>query len=127
MDPKDLRYTKSHEWASLDGDVCTVGITKYAVEQLTDVTFLELPEPGTKVTSGERFGEIESVKSVNDLYSPVSGEVAEMNKPLVDDPASIADDPFGKGWMIKIKVDAEQTLDHMMDRSQYDEQIASES
>lgn len=126
MDPKTLRYAKSHEWASLQGDFCTVGITKFAVEQLTDVVFIELPEVGDHVFRGESFGEIESVKAVSDLYAPVNGEVVEINEKLLDDPTAITADPFGKGWLVKIKVEPGTTLDHLMTLEQYEKQIASE-
>ena len=126
MDPKTLRYAKSHEWASLQGDLCTVGITKFAVEQLTDVVYVELPEVGDHVFSGESFGEIESVKAVSDLYAPVNGEVVEINEKLLDDPTLVTADPFGKGWMVKIKVEPGTTLDHLMTLEQYEQQIASE-
>ena len=126
MDPKSLRYAKSHEWASLQGDVCTVGITKFAVDQLTDVVYIELPEVGDHVFTGESFGEIESVKAVSDLYSPVNGEVMEVNEKLLDDPTGVTADPLGKGWMIKIKVEPGTTLDHLLTIDQYNQQIASE-
>lgn len=126
MDPKNLRYAKSHEWASLQGDSCTVGITKFAVEQLTDVVYIELPEVGDHVFKGDGFGEIESVKAVSDLYSPVDGEVVEINEKLLDDPTIVATDPYGKGWMAKIKVEPGTNLDHLMTLEQYERQIASE-
>ena len=126
MDPKLLRYAKSHEWAYLEGGICTVGITKFAVEQLTDIVFIDLPDPGDKVFAGESFGEIESVKAVSDLYSPASGEITEANEKVIADPGSVTEDPFGKGWMIKIKVDAGTKLDHLMTLEQYEKQIASE-
>jgi glycine cleavage system H protein len=126
MDPKNLRFAKSHEWAKLDGDICTVGISKFAVEQLTDVVYIELPEVGDHTFTGEGFGEIESVKAVSDLYAPVNGEVAEINEKLLDDPAGIAKDPYGDGWMIKIKVEPGTTLDHLMSLAEYEKQIASE-
>ncbi len=126
MDPKTLRYAKSHEWASLQGDLCTVGISKFAVEQLTDVVYIELPEVGDHVFSGESFGEIESVKAVSDLYAPVSGEVVEINEKLLEDPTAVTADPFGKGWMVKIKVEPGTTLDHLLTPEQYEQQIASE-
>lgn len=126
MEPKKLRYAKSHEWAALEGDTCTVGITKFAIEQLTDVVYVELPEVGDHVFQGESFGEIESVKAVSDLYSPVNGEVVTINEKLIDDPTKIADDPYGKGWMVKIKVEPGTTLDHMMTLEQYEKQISSE-
>src|SRR5947208_11815394 len=105
MDPKNLRYAKTHEWASLEGNICTVGITKFAVEQLTDIVYIELPDVGDNVFAGESFGEIESVKAVSDLYSPVNGEVVDVNDKLLDDPTKVTADPYGKGWMLKIKVE----------------------
>jgi glycine cleavage system H protein len=126
MDPKNLRYAPSHEWAYLEGDRCTVGITQFAVEQLTDIVYIELPDVGDHVFKGESFGEIESVKAVSDLYSPVDGEVVEVNEKLVDDPTKITADPYGKGWMVKIKVEPGQNLDHLMNLEQYQKQIASE-
>lgn len=126
MEPKNLRYAKSHEWAVLEGDVCTLGITKFAVEQLTDVVYVELPEVGDHVFQGESFGEIESVKAVSDLYSPVNGEVVTINEKIIDDPTKIAADPYGKGWMVKIKVEPGTTLDHLMTLAQYEKQIASD-
>jgi glycine cleavage system H protein len=126
MDPKNLRYTTTHEWVSLEGDVCTLGITQFAVEQLTDVVYIELPDPGDNVFAGESFGEIESVKAVSDLYSPVNGEVIAVNEKLLDDPTRVANDPYGKGWMIKIKVEPGSKLDHLMTLEQYQKQIASQ-
>lgn len=127
MDLSKLRYAKSHEWADLQDGVCTVGITKFAVEQLTDVTNLELPKAGKPVTSGKPFGEIESVKAVFDLYSPVTGEVIEVNSAVANDPGLVNEDSYGKGWMIKIKVAPGATLDHLMDLPQYQKQLASEA
>jgi glycine cleavage system H protein len=126
MDPKNLRFASTHEWASLEGDVCTVGISKFAVEQLTDIVYVELPEVGDHVFAGESFGEIESVKAVSDLYSPVNGEVVQINEKLLDDPTKIADDPYGKGWMAKIKVEPGSTLEHLLTLDKYEKQIASE-
>jgi glycine cleavage system H protein len=126
MDPKSLRYAPTHEWASLDGDVCTIGITKFAVEQLTDVVYIELPDVGDHVFTKDGFGEIESVKAVSDLYAPVDGEVIAVNEAVVNDPSLVADDPYGKGWMIKIKVERGTKLDQLMTLEQYEKQIASE-
>jgi glycine cleavage system H protein len=126
MDPKNLRYAATHEWASLEGGVCTLGITKFAVEQLTDIVYIELPDVGDNVFAGDSFGEIESVKAVSDLYSPVNGEVTAINEKLLDDPTLVAQDPYGKGWMLKIKVEPGQNLDKMMTLPQYEKQIASE-
>ncbi len=127
MDPKTLRYATTHEWASMDGDTCTVGITKFAVDQLTDVVYIELPDVGDNVFAGESFGEIESVKAVSDLYAPVSGEVVEVNEKLLEDPTRIASDPYGKGWMIKIKVEPGSRLDHLLSLEAYEKQIASDN
>jgi glycine cleavage system H protein len=126
MDPKTLRYAPTHEWAHLEGDICTVGITKFAVDQLTDVVYVELPEIGDHVFSGESFGEIESVKAVSDIYAPVNGEVSAINEKLMDEPTGIADDPYGTGWLVKIKVEPGSTLDHLMTLEKYEKQIASE-
>ena len=125
MEPKMLRFAKTHEWAKLDGDVCTVGISKFAVEQLTDVVYIELPDVGEHTFAGEAFGEIESVKAVSDLYAPVNGEVVEINEKLLDDPAGIAKDPYGNGWLVKIKAEPGATLDDLMTLEQYEKQIAS--
>lgn len=127
MDLANLRYAKSHEWADLQGDICTVGITKFAVEQLTDVTNLELPKPGKQVTAGKPFGEIESVKAVFDLYAPVSGEVIAVNSAVAKDPSLVNQDSYGKGWMLKIKVAPGSSLDHLMNLHDYEKQLASES
>src|SRR6516165_9139513 len=126
MDPKDLRYSATHEWAQLEGGVCTLGISKFAVEQLTDVVYIELPDVGDHVFAGESFREIESVKAVSDLYSPVDGEVVAINEELLDDPTIITADPYGKGWMLKIKVDPGTTLDKQMTLPQYEKQIAQQ-
>jgi glycine cleavage system H protein len=128
MVPKDLRYARTHEWARLEGDLCTIGITQFAVEQLTDVVAVELPRVGKPVTASEDkgFGVIESVKAVSDLYAPVGGEVAAVNKAVADDPALVGADPYGKGWLIKIKVAPGTKLDHLLTPEQYEEQIASQ-
>jgi glycine cleavage system H protein len=126
MDPKTLRYAKSHEWAGTEGNLVVVGITKFAVDQLTDVVYIELPDVGDHVFAGESFGEIESVKAVSDLYAPLNGEVVEINKEILDDPTAVAEDPFGKGWMIKIKPEPGQNLDKLMTLADYEKQIASE-
>src|ERR1700730_14890527 len=111
MDPQKLRYAKTHEWAFLEGDLCTVGLTQYAVEQLTDVIYIELPDLGDPVIAGDGFGEIESVKSVNDLYAPITGDVVEVNTKLETDPSIVSKDPYGKGWLIKVKVEKKTNLD----------------
>jgi glycine cleavage system H protein len=125
MDLSTLRYAKSHEWAKRDGDVVTVGITQYAAEQLGDVTHLQLPKVGAATTAGKPFGEIESVKAVFDLYAPVNGTVAEVNAALAASPEPVQADPYGS-WMIKIKLADGATLDHLLTKAQYDEQLATE-
>lgn len=125
MNEDALLYSASHEWTRVEGDVCVVGITRFAVEQLTDVTYVELPPVGRAVTKGKPFGVIESVKSANDLYAPVSGEVVEVNTRVADDPASIASDPYGEGWMIKIRTSAKPDLGGLMKKADYDAQTAA--
>jgi glycine cleavage system H protein len=127
MDPTTLRYSKTHEWAQVEGDVCTVGLTQFAVEQLTDIIYIELPDVGDPAIAGDSFGEIESVKSVNDLYAPVSGDIVEVNDKLTNDPSIVSKDPYGKGWLIKIKVAKNAKLDHLLSYEDYQKQIASES
>lgn len=128
MNPESLRYTTTHEWVSVeqkDGvEIATVGITDFAVQALTDLVFLQLPAVGARVEAGHPFGEVESVKAVNDLYSPVSGIVVEVNSPLVNDLEQISRDPFGAGWLIKVKLDGSLPAD-LMDYSTYRQQCAS--
>jgi glycine cleavage system H protein len=128
MVPQDLRYARTHEWARVEGNLCTVGITQFAVEQLTDVVAVELPKVGKPVVASDEkgFGVIESVKAVSDLYPPVNGEIAEVNKAVADDPALVAADPYGKGWLIKIKMAPGAALDHLLTAAQYEQQIASQ-
>jgi glycine cleavage system H protein len=126
MDLTTLRYAKSHEWARLDGDTCTVGITKFAVDQLTDVTYLKLPNVGAAVATDAPFGEVESVKAVSDLYSPVDGVVTAVNQKAVDDPSLLTRDPYDLGWLIKVKVAPGTTLAHLLTLDRYEQQIASE-
>ena len=102
--PTDRRYLQTHEWHKQQGDTVTIGITQFAADELTDITFIDLPKVGAKLQANQRFGEIESVKAVSSLYSPVSGEVLEANKDLPDNLEWLAQEPFGKAWMIKVKV-----------------------
>jgi len=126
MDLSGYRFLKSHEWALLAGDIVTVGISQFAVEQLTDVTNVELPKVGKVVKTGKPFGEIESVKAVFDLNSPCDGEIIEVNEWLKDHLVTITEEPYTKGWMVKIKLVAGATLDHLMNLPAYEKQLASE-
>ncbi len=117
--PNDRKYMQSHEWAKLDGDLVRVGITEFAVEQLGDIIFLDLPEVGTAVRAGAAFGEIESVKAVSDLISPVTGEVREVNEKLMDDLDAFADDPWEAGWMIVVAPEDPSELDGLLDADAY--------
>ena len=103
--PDELRYTAEHEWVAIHGSVASVGITDYAQQALGDVVYVSVPAPGTRVTAGEPCGEVESTKSVSDIYSPVDGEVSEVNPDLDDDPALVNSDPYGAGWLMKIQLD----------------------
>ncbi|MDP8207653.1 MAG: glycine cleavage system protein GcvH [Candidatus Electryonea clarkiae] len=122
--PKDCKYTEEHEWVKMEGDIATMGITDYAQGELGDVVFLELPEEGDILKLGEAFGSIEAVKTVADLYSPVSGEVVGVNSELEDTPENVNQDPFGEGWLIKIKISDSAELDGLMDASAYEQHIA---
>jgi glycine cleavage system H protein len=115
--PDDRRYSKEHEWAKADGGRVTVGITDYAQDQLGDVVFVGLPEPGTEVTEGQPLGEVESTKSVSDVYSPVTGKVAEKNVALESNPELINSDPYGDGWLVVIEASGEPTT--LMSASEY--------
>jgi glycine cleavage system H protein len=125
MTPENLRYAESHEWASVEGDICTVGITQFAVEQLTEVVFVELAKVGKTFKQKDVFGQIESVKSVNDLYAPVAGEIIAKNDAAEKEPALVSTDPYGKGWMIKIKMSSKADYDKLLTAEQYEKQIAS--
>ena len=124
MRPDDLKFQKSHEWCKLEGDTATIGITDYAVGHLSDLVFLDLPDKGATVTIGESFGEIESVKAVSSLYAPVTGEVVDVNDELGDNLEWLSEEPFGKAWMIKVKVTG--TADDLMDGAAYDKHCKEE-
>lgn len=113
-----LKYTAEHEWVALDGDLATVGITSYAADKLGDVVFVELPAAGTAVTAGSVVGEIESTKSVGELYAPLTGEIAAVNDAVVDDPSLVNADPFGAGWLVRITVDP-AAVEALLDRDAY--------
>ena len=128
MNPSDLRYTKEHEWVRADsGGLCTVGITAFAVESLGDIVYLELPGVGDSLTQDGQFGEVESVKAVSELYSPVSGKVAEVNQRVVDAPEVVNDSPYGDGWLLKVALDDESELDNLMTADEYDRLLAAET
>jgi glycine cleavage system H protein len=108
--PQDLQYTRSHEWVRTEGDTATVGITDHAQDELGDVVFVELPDEGATFDAGESFGTVESVKAVSDVYAPVGGEVVEVNSSLEDAPEKINDDPYGEGWLVKLRTSGEADL-----------------
>jgi glycine cleavage system H protein len=120
MVPTDLRYTKEHEWIRVEGDEATIGITQYAAEQLGDIVFVELPDVGRSLEQFGTFGVVESVKAVSDLYAPVSGEVLEANGELGSQPELVNSDPYGKGWMIRVRVSDEGQLNELLEPSAYD-------
>ena len=125
--PKDVRFTKTHEWVKVQGTVATVGISDYAIEHLGDLVYVELPAKGKKLTKGETFAEIESVKAVAEVYAPVSGEVSEANAGLASDQGPLAKDPYGAGWLVRVKVPAGTKLDGLMDAAAYQKQLDTES
>lgn len=122
--PGDLKYTKSHEWVRFEDDVATVGITDHAQDELGDVVFVELPEQGATFEAGDSFGAVESVKAVSDLYAPVGGEVVEVNGTLEDSPEKINEDPYGEGWILKLRTSGEADL---LSASDYEKLLEEES
>jgi glycine cleavage system H protein len=128
MNPENLLYAKTHEWVSVESQgndkIATVGVSAFAVEALTDLVYMELPEVGRHVTAGEPFGEIESVKAVSDLYSPVEGEIVAVNTGLPDKLHLLNDDPYGEAWIVKIKLASEDSLKQLMDYAAYSRQCA---
>ena len=119
-EPTDLLYAKTHEWGRIDGDTATIGISQHAQEELGDVALVLLPEAGLMVQRGEKFGEIESIKAVSDLYAPVSGEVTEVNALLEAAPEKVNDDPYGGGWMLKIRMTQPADADLLLNSTDYD-------
>ena len=122
--PTDRRYTKEHEWVRVQDDLGTVGITDYAQDQLGDIVYVDLPSPGTQVKQLEKLGEIESVKAVSDLYSPVSGEVVEVNQGVNDRPELVNQSPYEEGWLVRLRLADPAELDNLLTAKQYDELIA---
>jgi glycine cleavage system H protein len=119
--PANYRYAESHEWFRLDGKVVTIGITQYAANELTDITYVEMKPVGTKVKPGDALGEVESVKTTSDVYSAVGGAITEVNSALAGDPGLLNSDPFGQGWLVKIEVDDPAPLHKLMDGKAYDQ------
>lgn len=124
--PAHLKFSKTHEWVSVDGDVATVGITDFAVQLLSDLVYVDLPKVGRKVAQGEPFGEIESVKHVSDLYAPVTGEVTAANTPLADKLEGLSKDPYGGGWLIRVKLANPAELANLLDAAAYEAHCAAE-
>jgi glycine cleavage system H protein len=127
MDPTTLKYTPTHEWVHLDGDVATLGISKFAVDQLTDLIVIDLPKVGAKLTQGKPFGEVESVKAVSDLYSPIGGEVVEVNDAVAQNVQILAEDPYTKGWLVKVKVTDTSPIASLLDHDAYQAKVADEA
>jgi glycine cleavage system H protein len=121
--PDDVRYTAEHEWGRLENGLVTVGITSYATEQLGDIVFVELPEPGKRIEAMKPFGVVEAVKTVSDLYAPLAGEVVEVNATLGDHPGLVNEEPFGNGWMIRIRPDQPADFEKMMTHVDYEKHV----
>ena len=124
--PDDLHYSKSHEWVRIDGDTATVGITEHAQEELGEIVYLELPEVGHMFDSGQEFGTVESVKAVSELFTPVAGEVTEINTQAIEDPAAVNEDSYGDGWLIKLKLSTDDVSD-LMTAPAYEKYVKEES
>ena len=124
MDTSSLKYAKTHEWLRIEGDVGTIGVSDFAVKELTDLVFVGLPNVGKKFAAGEVFGEIESVKAVSDLYAPVSGEVIEINSNLPNDLDALSQDPFGRGWLIKLRLSNPAEAASLLDAVAYQQECA---
>ena len=123
--PDDRRYSKEHEWLKIDGDAATIGITDYAQDQLGDVVYVDLPQPGATITQFEKMGEIESVKAVSDLFTPASGDVLEVNEKVVDKPELVNSDPHGEGWLLRVKLSDASEIDKLLSAAEYDAFIAA--
>ena len=118
--PADRRYSESHEWFLADGDLVTIGITTHATEALTDITYVEMKPAATTLAAGDSVGEVESVKTTSDIYTAIAGEVAETNQAVVDDPSLVNSDPYGEGWLVRVKASDLGPLEGLMDASAYD-------
>ena len=126
MSPEDLHYTTSHEWVRIDGDVGTIGITDYAQKELGEIVYLELPEVGHMFNADEEFGTVESVKAVSELFTPLAGEIVEVNKAAIAEPGIVNDDPFGDGWLIKMKLTTDEEVAKLMSAADYAEYVKQE-
>ena len=126
MNPEDLKYTASHEWVRVDGEIGTIGITEHAQKQLGEIVYLELPEVGHVYNVNEEFGTVESVKAVSELFTPVAGEVVEVNKSAVGEPGIINDDPFGDGWLIRLKLSSDAGAENLMTAEAYETYVREE-
>lgn len=124
--PDDLKYLDSHEYVRTDGDIATIGISAFAVDQLGDIVFLELPEIGDALEKGESFGSVESVKAVEDLNAPVSGTVIELNDPIVESPEQIAEDPYSEGWLLKVRIKDVEELEDALSADDYRQLVEGE-
>ena len=124
--PPELKYTKEHEWVRVEGDSGTIGITDYAQDQLGDIVFVELPAAGAEISAAQKLGEIESVKAVSELFAPVSGEVTEANDGLADSPEAVNDDPYGDGWLIKVRLSDPAELEKLLSADEYEAFIEAE-
>jgi glycine cleavage system H protein len=124
--PQDLMYTKEHEWISVEDEVGTIGITDHAQQELGDVVYVDLPEPGTRFDAAEAFGSVESVKAVSEIYLPVSGKVTEVNSTLADAPETVNKDPYGQGWMVRVRIDDNTELLSLMSAADYERYLREE-
>jgi glycine cleavage system H protein len=125
--PEDLKYHAEHDWARIEGDTATFGITWYAQDALGEVVFFDPPEVGTSVSKDEAYAEVESVKAVSDVFAPLSGEIVEVNEGLTDSPENVNADPYGEGWMVKVRLSDQAELDQLMDVNQYKELLQTNS
>jgi glycine cleavage system H protein len=125
--PEDLHYSKDHEWVRVEGDVAVAGITDYAQDSLGDVVYVELPKPGDEFAANESFGSVESVKAVSEVFSPVSGEVVEANETLNDEPEKVNQDPYGEGWMIRVKMSNPGEVDSLLTAAEYEDFTKAET
>lgn len=127
MYPTELKYDREHEWVRLEGDVAVIGISHFAQDQLGEVVYVDLPSAGDAITAGGSFGEVESVKSVSELFSPVTGEIVEVNDALSDAPETVNEDPYGDGWMIKVKLEDPSEVDALMDADTYEAFVSEDA